>query len=322
MGNESGRYVFGPVPSRRLGRSLGVDLVPFKTCSLDCIYCQLGRTTHKTTKRGEYAPTEEVIDQLRFALSRGDRPDSVTMSGSGEPTLHSRLDEIIAVVKQLSDVPVTVLTNGTLFHLPEVRQACAQADRVVPSLDAATESSFQQINRPAEGLTLAQHVEGLVAFRDEFKGQLWLETMIVAGINDSDEEVQQLQSLVARIRPDQIQLNTVVRPPAEDAVQAASSDRLARIAELLGPTAEVIVDRRAKHMPSDMVRLREDVLATLERRPCTLDDVVEGMGIHHNEAIKHLTDLLSDGLIERVRRGDREYYQFIHHDSADPDQVG
>ncbi len=309
MDSETTRYVFGPVPSRRLGRSLGVDLVPFKTCSHDCVYCQLGRTTNKTAQRAEYVPTDVVIEQLREALGGSDRPDSVTLAGSGEPTLHSGFGEVIAAVKQLTDAPVTVLTNGSLFDQPDVRQACGLADRIVPSLDAGIEETFQRVNRPAPGLTLARHVDGLVAFRDGYRGQLWLEIMLVEGVNDSDPEIAEMRSLVDRIRPDRLQLNTVIRPPAEDVAQPVSPARMAEIAATFGPLAEVIADYQAEQATSDVTRRREDVLAALERRPCTLDDVAAGLGIHRNEAIKHLTYLLNAGQIARVRRGDDEYYQ-------------
>ena len=309
MDSETLRYVFGPVPSRRLGRSLGVDLVPFKTCTHDCVYCQLGRTTNRTVQCAEYAPTDVVIEQLRVALGGSDRPDSVTLAGSGEPTLHSRVGEVIAAIKRLTDAPVTVLTNGSLLDWPEVRQACALADRVVPSLDAGSEEAFQRINRPAPGLTLAQHVDGLAAFRDEYGGQLWLEIMLVDGVNDSDPEIAGMRALVDRIRPDRVQLNTVIRPPAEDAAQPVSPARMAEIAAAFGPLAEVIADYQAGQAASDATRQREDVLAALERRPCTLGDVAAGLGIHRNEAIKHLTHLLNGGLIARVRRGEDEYYQ-------------
>ncbi len=309
MSGDTPRYVFGPVPSRRLGRSLGVDLVPFKTCSHNCIYCQLGRTTNQTLMRDEYAPTHTVIEQLRTALTGGDRPDSVTLAGSGEPTLHSRIGEVIAAIKQLSDVPVTILTNGSLFDQPEVRQACAQADRVVPSLDAGSEAVFQRINRPAPGLTLAGHAAGLAAFRGGFNGQLWLEVMLVEGINSTDEEVLEIRSLAERIRPDRIQLNTVVRPPAEDAAQAVGAERMAEIAAVMGPHTEVIADYQARHVPADVARRREEVLAMLERRPCTLADVAAGLGIHPNEAVKHVTHLLEEGSIARRLRGGQQYYE-------------
>jgi wyosine [tRNA(Phe)-imidazoG37] synthetase (radical SAM superfamily) len=259
-----------------------------------------------------------VIEQLRDALAGGDRPDSVTLAGSGEPTLHSRIGEVIATAKRLTTVPVTLLTNGSLFDLADVRSACAQADRVVPSLDAGSEQVFQRINRPVAGLTLARHVDGLVAFRSEFRGQLWLEVMLVDGINATDDEVARMRLLADRIRPDRIQLNTVIRPPTEDIARAIDPERMDEICRLMGPRAEMIADYEARHMPGGAACRRDDVLATLERRPCTVDDVAAGLGIHRNEVIKHLTSLLNAGSIARRRRGDDEYYEAVSRDPAAP----
>ena len=178
------RYVFGPVASRRLGRSLGVDLVPFKVCPLDCIYCQLGATVDLTTRRAAYVPVDEVLDELRRRLGEGVAADHVTLSGSGEPTLHSELATIVAEIKRMTTIPLAVLTNGMLLGEAEVRRALLPADVVIPNLDAGDEATFQRINRPATGLTLAGLVDGLIAFRREFRGRLLLEVFLVAGIND------------------------------------------------------------------------------------------------------------------------------------------
>ena len=309
MSTEPPRYVFGPVPSRRLGRSLGVDLVPFKTCSHDCVYCQLGRTTNQTVERAEYAPTDVIVEQLRAVLAGPDRPDSITLAGSGEPTLHSRIGEVIAAIKTLTDVPVTILTNGSLFDQPDVRRECIRADRIVPSLDAGSEAVFRAVNRPASGLTLARHVDGLVALRHVFDGQLWLEIMVVAGLNDSDEEIGRMGALADRIRPDRIQLNTVIRPPSDADARAVERDRMDEIADLLGPLAEVIADYDAASVPSDAARKERDVQAMLERRPCTLSDVAAGLGIHRNEAIKYLQHLLDAGTIAQRPRGGQDFYE-------------
>ncbi len=176
---RSPRHVFGPVPSRRLGRSLGVDLVPFKTCSYDCIYCQVGRTTNQTIERKEWVPMDAVLDELKVKLAC--RPDYVTLSGSGEPTLHSRLGETIEHIQAMSDVPVAVLTNGSLLWQKEVREELALADAVLPSLDAGNGLKFAFINRPHPCLTFERMVEGLIAFRDEFPGQYWLEVFLLGG---------------------------------------------------------------------------------------------------------------------------------------------
>jgi wyosine [tRNA(Phe)-imidazoG37] synthetase (radical SAM superfamily) len=307
------RYIFGPVPSRRLGLSLGVDLVPFKTCTHNCIYCQLGQTTNKTVRRAEYVPVAEVLAQLQAVLASGPKPDVVTLAGSGEPTLHSRLEEVIAGIRRLTDVPVVILTNGSLLDQPDVRRACAPADIVVPSLDAGTEETFQRINRPVPGMTLARHVDGLASFRAEFRGKLWLEIMLVDGVNTSDDEIAHLRSLAERIRPDRIQLNTVVRPPTEANAGAVSHERMAEICRAMGPLAEIIAPVQPRHAiipgAGPPPRTLQDVLAMIQRHPCTAEDVASGLGIPGAEANRLIEHLLADRLIRRRRRGRREYYE-------------
>jgi wyosine [tRNA(Phe)-imidazoG37] synthetase (radical SAM superfamily) len=171
---EEKKYLYGPVPSRRLGRSLGVDIVPFKLCTLDCVYCQLGKTTKKTLQRGDFLPVEAVLAELKSRLADGLEADFITIGGSGEPTLHSRLGALIDGIKKLTSIPVAVLTNGTLLYKKDVRADCAKADVVLPSLDAADEQTFRRINRPRSGLTVEQLISGLCAFRSEFTGQIWL----------------------------------------------------------------------------------------------------------------------------------------------------
>jgi wyosine [tRNA(Phe)-imidazoG37] synthetase (radical SAM superfamily) len=195
-------YIFGPVPSRRLGRSLGVDLVPFKTCSYDCIYCQLGRTTNKTIKRKEWVPIDIVIDQLKAKLSS--KPDYITLSGSGEPTLFSRLEDLVSKIKDITDIPVAVLTNGSLLWLPEVRNALKSADLVVPSLDAGSSQIFQYVNRPHSDITFSKMLDGLVTFRDEYSGKYWLEVFLIAGVTTPDAEINRLANCVNSICPDKV----------------------------------------------------------------------------------------------------------------------
>ncbi|MGB2988132.1 MAG: radical SAM protein [Phycisphaerae bacterium] len=323
-------YVFGPVPSRRLGRSLGVDLVPFKTCSFDCIYCQLGRTTCKTMERKPYVPVNEVIEELAGTLRagvphpsprvshggarapgvKGGAPalDYVTLSGSGEPTLHSEMGEVVQAAKGLTEAPVAVLTNGSLLWDDEVRRACAEADIVIPTLAAHDESSFQRVHRPYPGLTLRQHVDGLVAFREEYTVPLWLELFVLEGINTGDEGFEGMASLISRIRPHRIQLNTAVRPTSESSAVAVSPETLRDWASRLGPKAEVIADYSQRCRPESVPGQSDTVLALCRRRPCTLDDIAATLGLHRNEATKYITELLAGGRLIAERRNGREYF--------------
>jgi len=301
-------FVFGPVPSRRLGRSLGVDLIPFKTCTFDCIYCQLGRTTVNTLERFRFEHVEELLKQLQRKIERGPRPDYVTISGSGEPTLCSNLTEVMTGIKGVTDVPVAVLTNGSLFHLADVRCACAMADLVLPSLDAGSEEIFQYINRPCKGLTLEMVTAGLKAFRKEFKGEIWLEVFLIGGVNTLTTEVERIVSLVREIQPDRVQLNTAVRPTAETYAYALDADEMKELAERFGPGTEIIADFPHPHDSAGFKAEMDDILNMIKRRPCTLEDITDGLDIHANEAVKYLEELCSKNLADTKRVGGKVYY--------------
>ncbi len=299
-------YVFGPVPSRRLGRSLGVDLVPFKTCSYDCVYCQLARTTCKTLLRKEWVPLEDALQQIKDKLSS--EPDYITLSGSGEPSLYSRIDELIAGIKNMTDIPVAILTNGSLLSLPEVRSAILQADLVIPSLDAGDAKTFARVNRPAEGITFEQMVEGLIAFRKEYKGQYWLEVFLLAGLTDLPEQVEKMVRIARQINPDRIQLNTVTRPAVEADAVAVPQEQMQRFARMFGPKAEVIADYRPADEPGECAGRPRDILEMLSRRPCTAQDIAQGLGLNPLEVRKHLQHLSVQGLVQIQTRNDQLYY--------------
>lgn len=298
--------IFGPVPSRRLGRSLGVDLVPFKTCSYDCIYCQLGQTTCKTAERREWVPLDTVISELKSKLAQ--KPDWITLSGSGEPTLYSRLDELIDRVHSTTDIPVAVLTNGSLLWQPEVRKQLMKADMVIPSLDAGNKAVFDAINRPAPEITFEKMLEGLIRFRQEFKNQYWLEVFFVEGINTADHQAREIADCAGQIQPDRVQLNTATRPPAEKYAVQVSKARLSEIAALFNPPAEIIADYRGVHAQTDFTVQKNTIFEMLSRRPCTLDDVAGGLGIHRNEAIKYIEELKTRDLLDIRESGKQTFY--------------
>lgn len=299
-------YVFGPVPSRRLGRSLGVDLIPLKICSYDCIYCQLSATTHKTVEVKEWVPVDAVLKQVEDRLST--RPDYITLSGSGEPTLHAHLGTIIAGIKQLTATPVAVLTNGSLLWKPEVRKALIEADLVVPSLDAPSDDVFQRINRPHPGLSFEKIMTGLELFRQEYRGRIFLEILLVAGVNSYPDQVEKLAECARRINPDKVQLNTVVRPPVEKNVSAVSREDMIRLAGIFDGAAEVIAGYTG--VPAgDMGITAEHVLELLRRRPCTVDDLISGLKAHPNEVLKYVAILMNEGRIVSGRQDGHEYFQ-------------
>lgn len=303
-------HVFGPVPSRRLGRSLGVDLVPFKTCSYDCIYCQLGRTTHKTIERKPWVSPEEVLEELKAKLET--KPDYITLSGSGEPTLCTGLGDLIEGIRSVSDVPVAVLTNGSLLWQREVREELGGADLIIPSLDAGDAKMFAAVNRPDPGLSFDEMVDGLVLMREDFSGAYWLEVFILGGYTADGSEVEKVNAHVHRIRPDKIQLNTVTRPAAENFAFGVDKKRLNELAKLFEPEGEVIADFRAVHGRPEFNATRDAVLHLLRRRPSSLDDIVGGLGIHRNEALKYIEELLAQKLVETTRSANRVFYRVVH----------
>lgn len=303
------KYLFGPVPSRRLGLSLGVDIVPLKTCTQNCVYCQLGVTGVLTLERRPYVPIEVVLSELKARIAGRLQADYITLSGSGEPTLNSEIAKLIDGIKEITRIPVAVLTNGTLFTNPAVRADCAKADVVLPSLDAGTEETFRKINCPHKDINFSAFVEGLCKFRAEYTGQIWLEVFFCDRLNTSDEEIEKIRVLIERISPDKVQLNTAVRPVADKSVVRAEPDRLAAIARLLGPNAEVIADFSGIESASDVEPNMEDILEMLKRRPCTLQDICNGLSIHRNEVLKYLAHLEAAGLITSRHAGDTVFFK-------------
>lgn len=301
------RYLFGPVPSRRLGRSLGVDLTPYKTCSFDCIFCQLGRTENKTVTRKEYVPTPVVAEELHDWLERDGHADYITLAGSGEPTLHSAFGEVIESVKSVTTFPVALLTNGSLLVDSDVREAAARADVVKVSLSAWDQFSFAHINRPRPELTLRSIVDGTGMLREAFDGELWMEVFIAWGMNSVPADVARIAELIKPLQPDRIQLNTAVRPPAEDFVEAAPEEHLLGLADLFEHTAEVIADFKAWQSPP--VAANEDrILAMVTRRPCTADQIADAFGLHRNELSKYLGKLSRTGQVGTRNEGGDTYY--------------
>ena len=301
--------MFGPVPSRRLGLSLGVDLLQPKTCTLDCLYCELGPTTRHTTQRGRYRDAREVLAEVEARLAELDySPDFITLAGSGEPTLHQDLGMVLRELKRLSPARIAVLTNGTLCSDPAVRADLAAAEVVVPSLDAANQAVFQRVNRPAPGLDIEEILEGLVRLRQEMSGELWLEVLLVKGINDSPEAIQDIVRAVERIQPQRVQLNTVVRPPAAPGVEAVSHARLTEIAGRFPVPAEVISPPRGRAQGDRGTRERQVVEMT-RRRPLTLEDVAAAFGVEAGEARQMLAGLIGEGKVREERFGDKVFYR-------------
>ncbi len=281
--------------------SLGVDLVPHKVCSFDCVYCECGRTTKHTTGRMNYIPTEKVKQELSAFFKENPDPDYITFSGAGEPTLNAGLGEIIDHIRKIKpDLPVAVLTNASLFADPQVRKELLHASLVLPSLDAATEEAFREINRPVDGLNIRQIIDGLIRFRDEFRGDIWLEVFILPGMNNDERNLQALKEALGQIRPDRIQLNTLDRPGTVTGLEAAAAEELQRIKAFLGfPQTEIIATAASRQSGKAYRNDIEDaIIETIVRRPCTLQDLSSILGLHENEINKYLSALEAKRQVE------------------------
>lgn len=307
---KTSRYLYGPVPSRRLGRSLGVDLVPRKVCTYDCVYCQVGKTTERTLQRKEYIPTGEVLEEVKNFLSKGGASiDHFSLSGSGEPTLNSQIGSVIKGMKGMSPIPVAVLTNGSLLYLEEVRDDLRQADIILPSLDAVSKEVFTRINRPHKGISVEKVIEGLVEFRKVYQGQIWLEILFCKGINDGENERRQMKRAVDRIQPDRIHINTVIRPPTERWAAPLNSEEMEEIQAFLGEKASIIseFDRHPLSLPE--MNVKEEIFRILERRPLSFIDLSERMAIPKKELEATIQPMVEEGKIKTRRFGDSVYYE-------------
>lgn len=323
-------HIFGPVNSRRLGRSLGVDLFQEKICNLNCIYCEVGATTRLTCERAEYVPTTAIIADIDTYCRNPQRVselDFVTVTASGEPTLHSGLGEILTHLKKTVAKPVAVLTNGTTLTDAGVCEELASADVVIPSLDSALPASFRKLDRPAICLDLQQIIEGMVRFSHQYQGKLWLEILFARGINDSTKDVDALRRVAARMRIDRIQLNTVARPPLESFARPLDQQKMLIIADqfrLDDPSRPVDLlaqgavqeddhgQQKDFDLESDADRqtLLDEIVEMLKRRPCTAADINRTFHLGGPDKVEQLLDpLVHAGTLQKRSHGDRLYYQ-------------
>lgn len=306
------KFIFGPVPSRRLGMSLGVDLVPKKVCSLDCVYCEVGKTTKLTLERKEYIKLDTIKEELTHYFKNNPDPEYITFSGSGEPTLNIFIGEVLQFIKQNKPhIPIAVLTNGTMLFDENVRAAIKEANVILPSLDAATESVFKKINRPQNDLKIDKYIQGLIDFRKEFKGAIWLEVFILPGYNDSPHELNELKKAIMKIKPDSIQLNTLDRPGTVPNLRGATRIELERIVRLwdLENLEIIAASPERKNIQAYRNDIETAIIETIARRPCTLDDLAKILGMHINEINKYLDVLDADNKIETIQQERGVFYQ-------------
>ncbi len=292
------KLVFGPVKSRRLGRSLGIELVPKKVCSMNCIYCEVGETTLLTLERKSYYSWEQLKQAIYEAEKKEEISDVITLTGSGEPTLNLHFEKVVEEVKKKIKKPLAVLTNSSLLKISSILEALTEADFVLASLDSVREESFKKVNRPHPDLKLSDIIEGLKELRNRMKGELWLEVLLVKGINDSSEDILALKEVLKEINPHKTQLNTVVRPPALKSARPLNFKELQQIANFLGEKAEIIVSKEKLDRAIYKIKaldLKSEILNYLIRRPAPFEELLR---IFKNESL--LKSVLND-LIEKER---------------------
>ena len=300
-------YVFGPVPSRRLGLSLGVDLIPLKTCTYNCLYCQVGKTTRQSLKTESFVPVTEVLEELGRKLEICS-PDAITLSGSGEPTLSSDIDQVISFVKERTDIKTVILTNGSLLWREEVRHRISGADIIMPTVTTVYDETFRLIHEPHADLDLNTIVEGLRSLRQTYKGSLFLEVVLLAGINDSEKELEGLKSMIDQVSPDKIQLNTVVRPPSDPRAISLDIKRLEEIKSLFGKKAEIIAQTPLKHIKGEDVTVNTTILEMAKRRPVRARDVADVCDIPLEEADSLIKGLAVKGALRQLEHEGEVYY--------------
>lgn len=304
--------LFGPVLSRRLGRSLGIDLVFRKVCSMDCLYCEVGRTTHYTSERKPYISLENIREALEQAKEIANTYDVLTITGSGEPTLNIHFEDAVHLAKNLIDKPIAVLTNSTFVHERSVREALARVDFVLASLDSAREKSFRLVNRPVAAVKLDLIIEGLSALRQEMEGELWLEVLFVKGLNDTPEDISALKSAIDYIKPHRVQLNTVVRPPAYPMARPLSLEELEAIKQRLSGKAEIIsAEKRGAILekPLTLTELSEWLINYLSRRPADLEELALVFGEAKDKLISVLNKLQDEGKVTKVYHEGKVYFR-------------
>lgn len=258
-------YIYGPVPSRRLGISLGISPIPKKTCNYSCIYCQLGITDRMTNTRKLFFQIEDIIREFDDFLKKDIEFDVVTIVGEGEPTLYKGLGKLIIEIKKRTKKAVAVITNGALLYDNDIILELNEADIVLPTLDAYDQDSFIRINRPHKNISYEMVIKGLEKFSKEYRGQLWIEIMLIQGINDDDNSLNKYKEMLSEIRYDRLYINTPVRPPTESEVKAIDNERMKLAVDILGGISIDLLE--SKGFYSEIADDLESIISIVKRHP-------------------------------------------------------
>ena len=310
------KMVYGPVPSRRLGRSLGINPIPFKTCNYSCVYCQLGRTTQMTNQRRDFFSPEEILNEIKRAIEvqggrGGGEIDFVTFIGEGEPTLCKSIGWLIRETIEIVDIPIAVDTNGSLLYREDVRNDLSQADVVMPSLDAGTAGTFRRINRPHRGIDFKKVVEGMEKFRQEYDGEIWLEVMLVKGVNDSEKELEAIKSRLEKIEPDRIYINVPIRPPAESWAVPPDTEAITLAHTILGDdnVVDIAAEETGEFSIVGFTNPKDAILAIIRRHPMREEQVIETLKkFELRDVHDDLKRLEESGKIKKVKYREKVFW--------------
>ncbi len=309
------KYVYGPVPSRRLGNSLGIDPIPSKTCNYQCIYCQLGKTTNFTNERKDFYPPEEIIKEMEESINLNkNKFDYITFVGSGEPTLCKSLGELILKAKKLSKKPICIITNGSLFYREDVREELMFSDVVLPTLDAGDEKLFIKINRPHPSIKFEKMIQGYIDFRKEFSGKFWIEIMLMKGINDSKEELLKIKNKLDLIKPDRIDVNVPIRPPTESWVQIPNKNVIPILNDVFGEYNNINFPERGKFSVFSS-NFEMELKKLLERHPMRQEQIFETFSskkFNEQDILLQLNTLASQNKIKKVIYNNQPFWKLIN----------
>lgn len=307
MGSVSMNNIFGIVPSRRLGRSLGVSTIPISTCSYSCVYCQLGRTRNMTIRRHNFFKIDDLVMQLKGYQDKKDKFDVITLVGEGEPTLYEQTGELIKRIKQLFDKPIALITNGSLFFLEEIRQDCMHADIVMPTLDAWDDDSFKTLNRPFKTITFEKMYNGLVDFRGEYKGDFYLEIMCVKGITDQGNNMALLTEKINKLNPDKVFVNTPVRPPAEKWVERCTKEFIEKLQKQFKTNTDLEIPDT--NLYSHNLDLYQAIIEIIKRHPLDQSSIEKFCKNREEDPEQMIKRLSEDTNVERIKYENKVFYR-------------
>ena len=306
------KHVFGPVPSRRLGNSLGIDPIPSKYCNFSCVYCQLGSTNYKTNTRQSFFNPKIILKEIKHALKKNEQEiDYITFLASGEPLLCKDIGELINKTKKMTKIPICIITNGALLSNLHVQKEILGADVVMPTLDAGNEKAFIRINRPHVDIKYNKMIDGLISFRKKYAGQIWMEVMLIKDLNDSRKELEEIKKKIDRINPDRVYINVPIRPPAESWVKVPTIITLKIANTILKPYRD-ITEPEIGNFKVYSDDFESEFINIISRHPLKEEQIFVTFPELNKGAInKKLAELVKNKKIKKIIYDNKVFWQSI-----------